>query len=94
MADKKMDMMSRLSGNNPGALKVMASLRYYRDWIDMLKWLDKNGYRGDKLWELYKDICKEDIFILGQLIRVNLFKEKEKGYIPVNIKHILKAEDN
>ena len=89
LTDSFMDMCIKLSDGNPGALTVLMQLYKEEAKVDpdsalapfgtMLA-LDSRGIYADKIWILYKDICKQNIVHLITLFRANqlglIFDEK------------------
>ena len=58
---KTKDLILKLTEGNPGALRVVIELQWYRNWNDMLKWMLKTGLTGYKIWEKYKDEYREKL---------------------------------
>jgi hypothetical protein len=80
LTDNFMDICVKLSDGNPGALTVLVQLYKEEALVDpdsafapfstMLAF-DSRGIYADKIWILYKDICKQNIVYLITLFRAN-----------------------
>jgi hypothetical protein len=57
-----------VANGNRGALSLVMRLQHRTKWSDMVKWLALNGYCGDMLWVLYKDVFREDFYAMGDFI--------------------------
>ena len=83
------DMLSAISsitGSNPGALSVCISSIKAAEKIDpdnafkeiaLLIMLDNEEIYGSKIWELYKDICKQNLIYMFGILRA-----RQLGIIP------------
>ena len=73
LQDSFMQVVTKLSEGNPGALTVLMALLKRQDTdppglITMLD-LDDMGMRGSQIWVAYKDHCGHDIEKLVELCR-------------------------
>lgn len=59
------DIVLKVAEGNPGAVNLCAKLTHYERWFELMKYLAENGPRGPKLWELYKDVFKQDFLAFG-----------------------------
>ena len=70
------ELISKICQGNPGAIYVVKELQWFTQWDKMLHWLAKSKYKGDKLWELYKDVHHENFFEVGEYIQAEMSKEE------------------
>ena len=80
--DTVQSALMKLSGGNPGALRVMLQVLEQAERIDpdslggaamVLLHLDELGIHGPKIWMLYGDVCKENLsHMMGALRAVQL----------------------
>lgn len=70
LTDTFMDVITKLSEGNPGALTVCAQIMRFAEVIDpdnalgglgVCLSLDTHGIYGHRIWQLYKDVCHEDL---------------------------------
>ena len=70
MTDSAMDICTKMSEGNPGALTVIIDMLTKGETIDPDSWcgglgsilaLDSHGIYGSRIWMLYKDVCKENL---------------------------------
>ncbi len=76
LEDTFMDVMTKMSLGNPGAVFVMAQMLRYGRFIDptpepvlTIMHLDGMGIYGSQIWVLYKNICGESLVNLLALLR-------------------------
>lgn len=50
-----------VADGNPGAIRVIKELEWYSHWYDFMRYLKAMDITGSKVWEIYKDIHKQDI---------------------------------
>jgi len=53
---------------NRGALSIVLRLQHRTHWSEMIEWLKFNGYCGEMLWILYKDVFRESLYPMGDFI--------------------------
>ena len=80
MDDTVMDVFVKLSEGNPGALSVCMQLSEETATVDPdagmpkiinLLALDTLGIYGPRIWQLYKDFCKENIISVCAVLRAH-----------------------
>lgn len=78
ITDSAQGMVMNMSGGNPGAMSVCVRILKEGDRIDpndalggfgALLSLDSLGIYNDKIWMLYKDVCKGDLPDMMALLR-------------------------
>lgn len=77
LEDTLLDIFSKMSEGNPGAMTVMAQILQHGNEIDpagfepvmKILMLDTWGIYGSDIWVLYKNICGQNIANLITLIR-------------------------
>ncbi|CAB4151910.1 hypothetical protein UFOVP685_43 [uncultured Caudovirales phage] len=88
VTDSFVDIMSKMSEGNPGAMYVIRQIyeKHPDNVISIFLHLDSMGIRGSKIWVGYKDYCKQvlDAFCGLALLRDEDMKEfinKEMGIL-------------
>ncbi len=57
-----LDVVEKLGCGNPGAICVLFQIiSWNRDPYDLLLDMDDLELAGSRIWEAYKDICREDL---------------------------------
>jgi len=76
LTDSVMDVVVKLAEGNPGAITVILGIMEHGKSIDpipdpimVLAHFDELGIYGHKIWELYKDVCHEDLVNVLTLMR-------------------------
>src|SRR5215217_1731101 len=80
MSDSIMDMVLKISEGNPGALTVLMKIMKEGEAIDpqchpmlTVMALDTHDIYGSRVWQLYKDVCGQNMVnMLGLLRAVQL----------------------
>lgn len=74
------ELINEVVAGHPGAYIAQEKLQYHTKWFDMMVWLNENKYVGIKLWEVYKDQFKENLFAMGIWIEEQMTDDKYKKY--------------
>ncbi len=87
LEDTMMDILSKMSGGNPGALTVMMSLVDCNAQVDpdsafgpysTILDLDSSEIYGSDIWIVFKDICGQDIKMMIALMRA-----RQLGFVTI-----------
>ena len=90
LTDSVQDVLVKMSEGNPGALMVCMNLLQSTPIIDpdnimggigIILSLDDMGIRGSRIWQLFKDICKENLISLCAVMRGRQLGKLYKGEI-------------
>lgn len=60
---KEKSLILRVCAGNPGAMTIISSREaiWFDKWLPCLRWLEKQGVVGSKIWEDVKDNYNMDI---------------------------------
>lgn len=68
ITEETIQLLVKLSQGNPGAALVLSQLAKFNN-IEEIHKLERAGVKGSGFWILYKDICKQDIPVLINLVK-------------------------
>jgi hypothetical protein len=89
LKDTLMDITVKMSNGNPGAMNVIILLFQEEPFVDpdsflpgvgTILALDSVGIYSERIWMLYKDVCKENIVDL-----IGLMRAWQMGFVDRNI---------
>ena len=69
LTDSLLDIMMKMSGGNPGALRVLMEILECDEGLLRILDLDNMGIYGSQIWVGYKNHCGSDIEKLIELIK-------------------------
>ncbi len=77
MQDSAFDLLNKLCRGNPGAAVVLYQIFLtVPDAYNLLQEIDAVGWGGARIWEIYKDACREDSDAFVRLVkRMNSMNE-------------------
>ena len=90
LTDSVMDIVIKMSDGNPGAVTVCMSLLteaakidpdHFIPGIGQILSLDSIGIYEERIWMLYKDVCKENLVALCAVLRAHQFGELSRESI-------------
>lgn len=84
------EVLYAMSGGNPGAATVVVSLRTGAEALSdntLVRQLDELGIYESRIWQLYKDVCSEDLVIMSKLLQAVSHKLLTEGALHHAIDH-------
>ena len=70
LEDSSMELVRKLGCGNPGAVLILYKIvGRHRDPYSLLLDVDDLELAGSRIWEAYKDVCREDLEELVRRVR-------------------------
>ena len=70
LEDSVLELVRKLSCGNPGAVLILCKIvGRHRDPYSLLLDMDDLELTGSRVWEAYKDLCREDLEELVRRVR-------------------------
>lgn len=92
ITDTLINVVTKITDGNPGAIRVCLEIYQHGNEIDSLAWhgglvslleLDSIGIYGSRIWMLYKDVCKEsieDTIAMLRAVQLGILSDKDLEY--------------